>query len=193
MSDKQVIDSRNELLKDEDIFVQQSKEDPGAFGPLFDFYAPRVYRYVLHRIGDVSVAEDLTSRIFTDALQSLIRYRPKRNGSFGGWLFTIARRRCADHFRLTSPLPLSDFDLAENVPGPLDKVIYRDEQCRLNEILNSLNDNDRELLRLRFAAELTYQQIGDAIGKSEAAAKMRLGRLLERMRIAWEGKDGTPK
>ena len=193
MSDKPEIDSRNDLLKDEDTLVRQSQENPGAFGPLFDFYAPLVYRYVLHRIGDVSDAEDVTSRIFTDALQSLIRYRPKRHGSFGGWLFTIARRRCADHFRVSNPLPLSDSDIKENVPGPLDRVISRDEHGRLKEILNSLNDNDRELLQLRFAAELTYQQIGDVIGKSEGAAKMRVGRLLKRMKIIWEEKDGISK
>ena len=178
-----------DLPEDEDNLVRHSQENPAAFGPLFDYYAPRVYRYALHRIGNESDAEDVTSRTFTDALQSLSRYRPKRNGSFGGWLFTIARRRCADHFRVTTPLPLSNFNLKENAAGPLDEVISRDEQCRLGKILDNLSEKDRELLRLRFAAELTYQQIGDVIGKSGAAAKMSLVRLIKRMRVMWEEND----
>jgi RNA polymerase sigma-70 factor (ECF subfamily) len=178
-----------DLPEGEDTLVRYSQEDPAAFGPLFDFYSPRIYRYALHRLGNANDAEDVTSRVFTDALQSLSRYRPKRHGSFGGWLFTIARRRCADHFRVSDPLPLSTINPKDNSAGPLDEVISRDEQRRLDEILKGLDKNDLELLRLRFAAELTYKQIGDVIGKTEAAAKMSFIRLIQRLRLIWEGKD----
>ena len=191
MPEKPNVDTYDpEDLKGEDNLVRQSQENPEAFGPLFDFYGPRVYRYILHRVGNVSDAEDLTSRTFTDALQSLSRYRAKRNGSFGGWLFTIARRRCADHFRGSNPLPLEDFDLKDTAAGPLEEVISQDDQQRLKEILVSLKEKDLELLRLRFAAELTYRQIGDVLGKSEGAAKMSLVRLVNNMRNLWEGIDG---
>lgn len=190
MLEKPKIDSHNtDLPEDEDTLVRHSQENPAAFGPIFDYYAPRVYRYALHRIGNASDAEDVTSRTFTDALQGLGRYRPKRQGSFGGWLFTIARRRCADHFRVSTPLNLSNFNLKDNAAGPLDEAISRDEQRQLEEILKSLNENNQELLRLRFAAELTYQQLGDVIGKTEAAAKMSLVRLIKRMRVMWEEND----
>ena len=178
-----------DLPEDEDNLVRHSQENPAAFGPLFDYYAPRVYRYVLRRIGNASDAEDVTSRTFTDALQGLGRYRPKRQGSFGGWLFTIARRRCVDHFRVSSPLPLASFNLIDKAARPLDVAITREEQVRLGEILISLNENEQELLRLRYAAGLTYPQIGDVLGKSEAAAKMSLGRLIKRMRVMWEEND----
>jgi len=132
MLEEPKIDSHNaDLPEDEDTLVRHSQENPAAFGPIFDYYAPRVYRYALHRIGNASDAEDVTSRTFTDALQGLDRYRPKRQGSFGGWLFTIARRRCADYFRVSNPLPLSNFNLKDNAAGPLDEVISRDEQRRL--------------------------------------------------------------
>lgn len=190
MPDKPVIDSRNtDILENEDILVRQAQKNPAEFGPIFDYYGPRVYRYALHRIGNVSDAEDVTSRTFTDALQSLGRYRTKRHGSFGGWLFTIARRRCVDHFRVSDPLPLENFDLQDITAGPLDETISRDELHQLEEILDGLKEKDQELLRLRFAAELTYQQIGDVIGKSGAAAKMSLVRLITRMRTKWEEND----
>lgn len=190
MPNKPVIDSRKtDILENEDILVRQAQEDPAAFGPLFDYYAPRVYRYALHRIGNVSDAEDVTSRTFTDALQGLGRYRTKRHGSFGGWLFTIARRRCVDHFRVSAPLPLASFDFIDKAAGPLDTAISREELGRLAEIVISLNETELELLSLRFAAELTYRQIGDVMGKSEGAAKMSLVRLITRMRTKWEEND----
>ncbi|MBW1784894.1 MAG: sigma-70 family RNA polymerase sigma factor [Deltaproteobacteria bacterium] len=190
MPDKPVIDSHNTgLLGDEDALVRQAQKNMVAFGPLFDYYAPRVYRYVLHRIGNVSDAEDVTSRTFTDALRGLGRYRPKRQGSFGGWLFTIARRRCVDLYRAPDSLPLSNFTLQDSSAGPVDEAITKDDQRRLEQILKELTDKEQELLRLRFAAELTYQQIGDVIGKSGAAAKMSLVRLITRMRTKWEEND----
>lgn len=179
-----------DLPENEDQLVRRSQADPVEFGPLFDFYAPRVYRYALHRLGNVADAEDITSCTFRDALQGLKRYRPSRNGSFGGWLFTIARRRCVDHYRAPDALPLSLFDLRDKTTGPVDEVIAKDDQRRLGEILNDLSDSEQELLRLRFAGELTYQEIGQVIGKSEAAAKMSLTRLVRRMRNTWEEKDG---
>jgi RNA polymerase sigma-70 factor (ECF subfamily) len=191
MPEKPVIDSRNsDILENEDILVRHSQEDPAAFGPIFDYYAPRVYRYALHRIGNVRDAEDVTSRTFTDALQGLGRYRTKRHGSFGGWLFTIARRRCVDHFRVSNPFPLASFNLIDKAAGPLAVAITREEQSRLEEILKSLKENEQELLRLRFAAELTYRQIGEILGKTEGAAKMSLVRLIKKMRDLWERDDG---
>lgn len=181
------------LPEDEDLFVRQAQDDLEAFGPLFDYYAPRVYRYVLHRLGNVRNAEDVTSQIFTDALQSLDRYRPKTDASFGGWLFTIARRRCADHFRLSKPLPLYDFGLKDKGAGLLERVISREELDHLKEIMKTLKEKERELLRLRFAADMTYQQIGDIVGKSEGAAKMSLRRLIKRIRSGWEEDDGRFK
>jgi DNA-directed RNA polymerase specialized sigma24 family protein len=81
-----------DLPEGEDTLVRYSQEDPAAFGPLFDFYSPRIYRYALHRLGNANDAEDVTSRVFTDALQSRVF------------------RRLAFHYRPTSlRRPLSSF------------------------------------------------------------------------------------
>ena len=179
-----------DLPENEAELVRRSQADPAEFGPLFDFYAPRVYRYALHRLGNVADAEDVTSRTFQDALQGINRYRPSQKGSFGGWLFTIARRRCADYFRTAEFLPLSLFNFQDNNPGPVAEAIAQDDQRRLGEILKALSEKERELLRLRFAGQLSYREIGQVSGKTEAAAKMSLTRLLQKMRKTWEENDG---
>jgi len=52
-----------------------------------------------------------------------------------------------------------------------------------------LDEEKQELLRLRFAAGLTYGQIGRLIGRSEAAVKVAVHRLLHRLKAAWEESD----
>lgn len=183
------VDDLAETPQAEDDIVRAAQESPAAFGPLFNAYAPRIYRYSLHRLGNVADAEDVTSRTFTDAMQNLSQYRPRKNGTFGGWLFTIARRRCTDHFRESEPLPLPDVDLVSGGDAPLEQAISRDDDRKLQRLLQRLDETELELLRLRFTADLTYKQMGDALGKSEAAAKMSLIRLMKRMRLMWEEND----
>ena len=178
------------LPNDEDALVAEAQRDIAAFGPLFDAYAPRVYRYLLQRTGTIAAAEDITSQVFADALESLGRYRPRRHGSFGGWLFTIARRRCADYFRSPNPVSLANQDPMDPAAWPLDEVMLRDDLERLADILKRLDESDLELLRLRFSADLSYRQIGEVIGKSEPATKMSVLRLVQRLKDLWEVENG---
>ena len=77
--------------------VTAARQDRSAFVALYQRYLPRVYRYVYRRVGNQQDAEDVTASVFTEALESLEDYREQ--GSFAGWLFTIAHHRAADHHR----------------------------------------------------------------------------------------------
>ena len=59
------------ILKDEVAIVRQSKTDPRAFAPIYKFYFPRVYNYMLYRVQDAPTATDLTARTFELALSRL--------------------------------------------------------------------------------------------------------------------------
>jgi hypothetical protein len=77
--------------------VEAAKEDPVAFGRLYNLYVQPIYRYLYSQVGTVHDAEDLTSQTFMTAYESLTRYRER--GFFSAWLFRIARSRLIDHFR----------------------------------------------------------------------------------------------
>jgi RNA polymerase sigma-70 factor (ECF subfamily) len=144
----------------------------------------RVYRYAFSRTADAAVAEELTSTIFLHALDALHRYNPQ--GTFAAWLFTIARRRCADHHRSSPPLPL----IVEALPAfegqPEDEKGRKDAFLQLEKILSGLSHEELNMLRLRYAADLSHFEIGKIIGKSEAATKMAMSRLIRRLRGLWE-------
>lgn len=152
---------------------------------LYRRYARPIYRYVYSRTGNRQDAEDVTEQVFIDALEGLGRY--EEQGRQAAWIFTIARRRVADFHRGRSDhLP---FDVALDTPAdqphPEAEVSRRERLAHLDRLLAALEEEEQELLRLRFAADLTYAEIGAVVGKSAAAVKMAMRRLLTRLRGAW--------
>ncbi|MGB0388239.1 MAG: RNA polymerase sigma factor, partial [Ardenticatenaceae bacterium] len=147
-----------------------------------------IYRYLYSRVGTVSQAEELTSQVLMAALEGLPRYRER--GNFAGWLFTIARHKVTDYYRRRRDhLPLNE-GLDGHAQDPLAQVIHDEQLKRLSTLLTTLGEDKKEMLRLRFAADLTYRQIGEVVGRSEAAVKMAIRRVLRRLEAEWEVNDG---
>ena len=169
--------------------VEASRRDPAAFAALYRRYVTSIYRYVYSRVGGRSAAEDLTSQVFIEALEGLGRYREQ--GNFAAWLFTIARRRVADHFRRRRPDLLLDEELdgTAGAESLLAGMVREEALQRLAALVSDLGEHQQELLRLRFAGGLTYGQIGAVVGRSEAAVKMAMHRLLRRLEARWEERD----
>lgn len=175
-------------VSDSDL-VARARQDPQAFAGLYDRYLPVVYRYLYARIGDPAEVEDLTSQVFLDALRAFPRYR--HNGHFAAWLLSIARRKAADHYRKhfsqVSIEQVGGVYSAE--PNPLAQVVYKDELYRLSELVAELAEEERELLRLRFAARLNFVEMAGLLKRKESAVKMALYRLLKRLQAQLEAED----
>ena len=148
-----------------------------------------IYRYIYSRLGNVADAEDLTARVFAEALEGLHRYREQRN--FAAWLFTIASHKVADYYRRQHPtLPLNEsLDSPADGTDPLAQVVQEETLRRLAALLVQLDEEQQELLRLRFAGGLRYGEIGRVVDRSEAAVKMAVHRLLRRLEAEWEESD----
>lgn len=166
--------------------VAAARRDPKAFAVLYRRYITPVYRYVYHRVNRSQEAEDLTSQVFTAVLESLDRYREQ--GDFPAWLFTIARRTVIAYYRRQDP----QVALEEVYPDPsqeddpLDGLVRDERLAQLGGLLSELDEEQRELLNLRFSAGLTYKQIAQVLGNSEAAVKMAVHRLLRQLENDWE-------
>jgi RNA polymerase sigma-70 factor, ECF subfamily len=166
--------------------VRAARQERAAFAPLYRRYVTSIYRYIYSRVGHRADAEDLTSQVFSEAIAALDRYREE--GHFAAWLFTIAARRIADHHRQNRPeLPLEL--VAEQltaVHNPPAEVAQQETLRHLAQLVGQLPEDKQELLRLRFAAGLTYAQIGTVTERSEAAVKMAMNRLLKQLQQQWE-------
>lgn len=153
--------------------------DPAAFAELYERYALAVYRYLFSRVWQPEIAEDLTSQVFLEALEHIHSYRPV--GAFAAWLFTIARRRTADFFRKLRPTLALEEVMVRDPSEPLFEVIRNEEIRLLDEQLRELDEPEREMLRLRFAAGLSFVDIGALLGRKPAAVKTATYRLLDRL------------
>lgn len=166
--------------------VATARRDPKAFAALYRRYVTPVYRYLYHRVSSYQEAEDLTSQVFTAVLESLDRYREQ--GDFPAWLFTIARRTVIAHYRRQDPqIALEEVHPDPSQDGdPLDGLLQDERLAQLGGLLAGLNEEQRELLNLRFSAGLTYRQIAQVLGSSEGAVKMAVHRLLRQLENDWD-------
>jgi RNA polymerase sigma-70 factor, ECF subfamily len=171
----------------DDRLAVRARHDPQAFAALYDRYLPQVYRYMVSRVSSPADAEDLTAQVFLAAFESRSRYRP--GNSFRAWLFGIARRKAVDDYRKRAPqVPL---ELAGEIAAPagnlLAQMAQKDTLRRLAGLITRLQEEERELLRLRFAGQLSFAEIAHLLGRKESAVKMMLYRLLERLEKQMEG------
>jgi RNA polymerase sigma factor (sigma-70 family) len=138
----------------------------------------RVYSYVAYRVGDGPDAEDVTSDVFERALRYRDTYDPAR-GAPAAWLIGIARR-AVDEWLLRPRLVPS-----ETLPEPEASTDIESEAVRrltLGAAVRRLPERDRELIALRYGADLTARQIAELLGTSTNATEVALHRALSRLR-----------
>jgi RNA polymerase sigma-70 factor (ECF subfamily) len=173
----------------DDQLIERARQVPCAFAGLYDRYLPSVYRYLYTKVSRPADVEDLTSQVFLAALEAFPKYRHR--GYFKTWLLSIARRKAADYYRHCPPeLSLDEASgLAPTNPNPLAHAIYSDDLQCLAGLIAQLPEEQNELLRLRFAAGLSFPEISRILNRKESAVKMALYRLLERLEIQLETQD----
>jgi RNA polymerase sigma factor (sigma-70 family) len=138
----------------------------------------RVYAYVAYRIGDGPDAEDVTSDVFERALRYRDSYDARR-GPAVAWLIGIARRAVDDHFARPPAL------LLEELPEQADTVQVEDRAVRRLTVaaaVERLDERDRELVALRYGADLTARQIGELLEMQTNAVEVALHRAMTRLR-----------
>jgi RNA polymerase sigma factor (sigma-70 family) len=162
--------------------MQAARANPDHFAPIYECYFPRIYAYCLRRVSNPLEAEDLTSLIFTQALVGLRHYA---GGSVAVWMFRIAHNALVNYYRSRRPLVSLEaipFDIADASPGPGQQVVQAEQQRALRAVVESLPDDQRELLALKIAGELSSEEIGALLGKSAGAVRVELHRIIKRLR-----------
>lgn len=129
-------------------------------------------------LGSQSEAEDALQETLMAALDGLESFRGE--GSLRAWLLSIARRRCAK--RLEARTRERDFKQGLTGPEAPANAERISMAARARRLLDEIRPTEREALVLRFAAELSFREVGQACGIDEAAARKRVSRGLARLR-----------
>lgn len=162
--------------KPDEILATEAECNHFAFAELYRRYLKNVYTYFYSRVGDVHLAQDLTTQTFLAAKESIANYQGR--GVFAAWLMGIARRKAADHFRRhRETLPLTFVEQLSSPEPPMEEEI--DRQLKLEQIAQSLRfltKERAEAVTLRIFGGLSTAEVAQVMGKSEAAVKMLIHR-----------------
>ena len=166
--------------------VARARANPREFLGLYDRYFDRVLGYARLRVADAATCEDVTSRVFTTALEQLGRFRGE--GSFAGWLFQIARNAVRDVQRRRPTEPLAE-DRSAADPTPEEHVLERERAQELRALIGLLRPEHQHLLALRYGADLGYEEIGAIVGTAPPTVRVRMHRILEELRKRYPHDD----
>jgi RNA polymerase sigma-70 factor (ECF subfamily) len=148
--------------------------DQHALADIYDWYMPRVYRYVVARIGNSAEAEDLTEEVFLKMLGAIGGFR-WREVPFSSWLFRIAHNAIATHYRRSAQRGGTTSELSEDMAdGRPDLATSVEERITMDEVRRAaqlLPDAQREVIALRFAVGLSIADTAKALGKREGNIK----------------------
>jgi len=96
---------------EENLIIEAIRGESSAFGQLYDHYQPRIYRFILVKVGHREEAEDLTHQVFLNAWKNIDGYQ-HRGFPFSSWLYSIARNAVIDYYRTNkNEVPLDDAEI----------------------------------------------------------------------------------
>lgn len=167
------------LLSDQ-IVATRCRTQPRWFSVLYRRYIKKIFGFIRVRVNTVEDAEDLTSQVFTKALQGISQYDAQQ--SFETWLFAIARHTLIDFWRTqrtTIDIATVDYQLATQ---PVDIDI----KLLTEKMLQGLSGEERYLLSLRFQDGYSYQQIAELTGREANALMVQWHRIKQKLQHLYE-------
>jgi RNA polymerase sigma-70 factor (ECF subfamily) len=169
---------------DDRLLIEAAQRDPERFAELYENNFGRVYAYVVRRVRDRDLAEDLTAEVFQQSLANLARFE-WRGVPFAAWLYRIAANAIADHARrVARERALPEPDAAEEISP--EEIEHR---ARLFRQVDLLPADQREVIRLRFAEQRKISEIAHHLGRSDGAVKQLQFRGLHNLRLRLGDQD----
>lgn len=161
-------------VQDELLLLDRARSlDSDALTEIHNIYYAPIFRYVLLRVNDHDVAEDLTSDVFIRLLSALRDHTAPQN-TLRGWLFAVASRVVKDHYR--RHYRSREMELDEGLPSrqekPDDKVEAKMTKEALREAVVELTEDQQNALALRFGFGMSIQETAQTMGKTEGSVKM---------------------
>lgn len=154
-----------------ELVLRAKHGDHSAFTQIYERYAPAIYRYIYFRVGEVELAEDIQAEVFLRMLEGIHRYED-RGWPISAWLYRIAHDRMIDSIRRRSSRYQVSLETWEGAcDGPESAISVRLEHEELRRTIGDLTDDQREVIELRFMADLSIQEVAARLGRSEGAVK----------------------
>lgn len=176
--------TENESANEDDILSRIGSE-PQAFEEFYDVFFPRLYNYFRLRNSEPELANELTAMTFEQAWLGLKKFRPKSD-SFTPWLFMIAQNLMDEQLRFQKRRPDEKVEKFPGRSGESTAADWELQQKELWEAIQKLDEQERNLIALEFAAHMTTPQVARLLELGEIDAMEVLYGTLDHLRTAIE-------
>ncbi|MDA1128603.1 MAG: sigma-70 family RNA polymerase sigma factor [Chloroflexi bacterium] len=178
--------------RDEEALVLSAQGgDRDAFAQLYEANAERIYRYLLARLTEPADAEDVTAEVFMQAMKSLPSYKPTGSPLIA-WLFRIAHNRAVNYMKKGGRRKETLLtETAATYDSPEDEVL---EKVRMGEVIGAmgaLTELQRQVLSLRFSADLSIAEVAKVMNRKEGAVKFLQFSALRALRRVWNLQEAS--
>ena len=164
------------------IIKQCQKGNLEEFEKLYNLYFEKIYRFIYWRTSHRETAEDLTSQTFIKALEKISTFN-QNLGTFSAWIFRIARNKTIDYYRRKkAELDIDriwDLSSRENIAQDFQT---KEKLKEAAQYLAQLKPKHREIIIMRVWDGLSYKEISQIVGKSEANCRMIFSRTIRKLR-----------
>lgn len=158
-----------------------------AYADLMAAYREPLYLLLLRMTRNTTTAADLTIETFGKAFHQLHRYAP--TSTFSSWLYTIGTNTYIDHLRRNrvETVPLSEtqrsgegdfveYQIPSGQPNPEEALIRMQRDEALKQVVDQLKEPYRQMIRLRYYEDMSYDEIASRLGIPIGTVKIRLSR-----------------
>ncbi|MDO8505812.1 MAG: RNA polymerase sigma factor [bacterium] len=179
-------------MESERRLIERARSDEQAFLELYTHYYPKLFGYLLVQTRQKELAEDIAQDTFLKAIQGLKQYE-YRGASFGAWLFTIAKNTLASHYRKQNRVHIAEPEELELV-GPIvpsshealvgaeDEQVIKEKLRVLEQGMQKLSEQERELVSMKYIADLSYDDIAKVFKKRPTTLAVQMHRILKKLR-----------
>lgn len=180
------------LMNQKKIKLTQEQTREKEFTDVFETYYKRIYNYIYYRINSHHTAEDLTSLVFEKVMLKIDTYSAEKS-PFEVWVFAIARNVLNDYFRSFERQKFFSLDTIKELlsvkKNPEEIMLDLDSKDELLQALDILDKRERNIVALKFGAELQNKEIATLLGLSESNVGVIIYRSMKKLKIEIEKRD----
>jgi RNA polymerase sigma-70 factor (ECF subfamily) len=172
-------------LAEKILFLRVKNKDHEAYGQFYDLYVDRIYRFIFFKINSEDDAKDLTSEVFLKTWQYIKDNRNVKN--LNAFIYMVARNSVIDFYRSRSKKQETEELIGESHNNISDDSLLLQkmkefEVADLLKALNTLKDEYREIIILRYLDELSVKEIALVLKKSPGAVRILVYRALNALK-----------
>lgn len=179
-----------ETFSDNTLMLKVKDGHLDKLGLLFERYKKPLFGFFYGMNKDAELSEDLVQNVFFRILKYRYLFRGEEAGNFKTWMFHIARNVNNDHYRKNKLGKPESVELWENKLGYTDdhalQRLRDDEMSVLSLALDKLPPEKREIILLSKYQEKKYKEIGEILGCSEGAVKVKVFRALQELKVVYQ-------